>query len=146
MPNCLVSFHHRGGNVQFLIFLAAMTFLIQPFPVQAEKWSGYTTLETKKGVEISYRSRELKDGWFIEYKGSNSSKDWAKPVLTIREYSCSDGKKQVIDKSKSLGPLPPGESGASVRDAEICTDAQISSVNVSIEIQEVSENVKKMWE
>mgnify|MGYP001828692477 CR=1 FL=1 len=132
--------------MRFLIFLAAMTFLIQPFPVQAGKWSGYTTLETKKGVEISYRLREQKDGWFIEYKGSNSSKDWAKPVLTTRSYLCSDGKKQTADKSKSLGPLPPGESRASVRDAGICTGAQISSVNVSIEIHEVSENVKKMWE
>ncbi len=132
--------------MRFLIFLAAMTFFIQPLPVQAGKWSGYTTIETKKGVEISYRLREHKDGWFIEYKGLNSSKDWAQPVLITRDYSCSDGKKQMIDKSKSLGPLPPGDSRASVRDAGICTGAQVNSVNVAIEIQEVSENVKKMWE
>jgi len=132
--------------MRLLIFLAAMTFLIQPFPVQAGKWSDYTTIETKKGVEISYRLREQKDGWFIEYKSSNSSKDWAEPVLTTRTYSCSDGKKQVVDKSRSIGPLPPGESRRSVRDAGICNGAQMISVNVAIEIQEVSENVKKMWE
>lgn len=77
--------------MRFLFFLAAMTFLIQPFPVQAGKWGDYVTIETEKGVEISYRLREQKDGWFIEYKGSNSSKDWAKPVLTTRSYFCSDG-------------------------------------------------------
>ena len=106
----------------------------------------YTTIETKKGVEISYRLREQKDGWFVEYKCSNSSKDWAKPVLEKRDYTCFDGKKQVVDKLKTIGPLPPGESRASVRDAGICTGTQISSVNVAFEIQKVSENVKKMWE
>ena len=132
--------------MRFLIFVAAITFLFISFPVQAGKWSSYTTIESEEGIGISYRSRELKDGWFVEFKGSNSSKDWAIPILTKRDYSCSNGKKQVVDKSKSIGPLPPGENRASVRDTGICPGAQISTVNVSIEIKEVSENMKKMYE
>ncbi len=86
--------------MRFLIFIATMIFLIPPFAVDAGKWSSYTTIETKQCVEVSYRYLEQKNSWVVGYKCSNTSKDWAEPVLVSRAYSCSDGKEQVVDKSK----------------------------------------------
>lgn len=74
-----------------------------PVSAHAGKWSDYVTVSTEGDVVVSYRQREQKDGWFIEWKVENNGADWVEPFAKSRTYGCEDGSQTTLDK-KTLGP------------------------------------------
>ena len=117
-----------------------------PVSVYAGKWSDHVTVSTEGDVVVSYRQREQKDGWFIEWKVENNGADWVEPFAKSRTYGCEDGSQTTLDK-KTLGPYPPGnQSKGSIRDRGICPGSEISTVKVEIELRPVSEVIRNMWE
>ena len=112
----------------------------------AGKWSDFQIAAKINGVEISYHIRELKDGWFIEWKAPNNGSEWGQPVSKSRTYTCEDGNQVAVDKEGNFGPLPPGENRKMVHDAEICAGSRVEKAEIEIEVKVVPESVKKMYE
>ena len=120
--------------------------LATPSSLLANKWSDFVVVEKVDGFEISYRSRNLDDGWFVEWKGENKGTEWGAPFSIARSYSCGNGRSHSIEKGQSMGALPPGEDRRVWRDAGLCKGSNLESAAIEVEIREVSENVKKMYE
>jgi hypothetical protein len=117
-----------------------------PLLPHAGKWSDFVTVSTKGDVVVSYRQRMKKNGWMVEWRVENMSADWVQPFTKFRTYLCVDGTRHSL-KEKTLGPYPPGDQGnGGIRDREICSGSEISTVEVEIELRAVSEIIRKMWE
>lgn len=135
-----------GGCMRVLSLLFITVFLATPSSLLANKWSDFVVVEKVDGFEISYRARNLDDGWFVEWKGDNKGTEWGAPFSKARSYTCGDGTPQRVEKGHSMGALPPGEDRRVWRDAGLCKGSNIESATIDVEIREVSENVKKMYE
>lgn len=103
--------------------MSISAFLAYPSVSLAAKWSDFSIVEKVDGLEISYRSSKLKDGWSAEWKGENKGTDWGAPFSAARKYSCTDGKSQKIEKDQSMGRCHR------VRIEECCV-TQISAVAI----------------
>ena len=113
----------------------------------AAKWSDFTAVKSAGGIELSYRLRAINEGWFVEWKGENRGSEWGNPISSSRVYTCSNGKRQEVRTVGNFGPLPPGESRkGGARDSEICVKSSVEQAEISIEIREVHENVRKRYE
>lgn len=131
--------------MRLTIFILSAALLLPSISL-ASKWNDFQTIADVNGMELSYHSREQKDGWFIEWRASNNGSEWGQPVSKSRTYTCDDGKQVKIDKAGNFGPLPPGENRKMIRDQGICLGGIIGKAEIDFEVREVSEKVKKMYE
>lgn len=129
------------------IIMMGCVFVLASISVsaQAGKWNDYVTVSTEGDVVVSYRQREQKDGWLIEWRVKNNSADWVEPFAKIRTYSCEDGSSTTFAK-KSLGPYPPSDQRkGGIRDRRICPGSQMGDVKVEIELRPVAQKIRNMW-
>ena len=115
---------------------------------QKAKKGDFVILTEQDNVVISYRQWTGSDkGAMVEWKAQNNQSDWVRPLVKKRQYTCADGKRTEFDKEKSLSVLKPGESRhGMIRDMEICPGSELKSVDAEIELHQVPERLRKMYE
>ncbi len=82
----------------FIMSSCVLVLASLPVSAHANKWSDFVTVSTEGDVVVSYRQREQKAGWLVEWKVENSSADRIEPFAKSRTYGSEDGNSTILEK------------------------------------------------